>query len=142
MNSLGVRTAQYRGDFVKLDANSLTVQATRDESALGSSSLTLLEVSYSAAATSFTAQNNGIVNYTFGADTYRYGPSAPGSFSKYANSQVAPFTANIDPEITEITDGEVDATPPDGTNVLDPVGNNMLFGSLRMENAHGSEISP
>jgi hypothetical protein len=53
-----------------------------------------------------------------------------------------PFTADIDPEITEITDGEVDATPPDGSNVLNPGGNNMLFGRLRMENAHGSEINP
>jgi MSHA biogenesis protein MshQ len=139
MNALGDATAQYRDAFVKLDGNSVIVVATQDDFTNGTDAVPL-DVSYSADAMIFAPQNNGIVNYTFGADTLRYGPSAPLAFSKFANSRVGPFQADINPAITEISDGEVTRTPPSGTLDFNPTGNNLRFGRLRMENVHGSEL--
>jgi MSHA biogenesis protein MshQ len=142
VNSLGDTTAQYRDAFVKLGSSSVTVVATRDETTTGTDAV-LLDVSYSPAVMAFAPQNNGIVSYTFGADTYRYGPDAPlGAFSKNGNSQVAPFSADIDPEITAISDVEVTSNYAAGTYRLNPVGNNLRFGRLRMDNVYGSELNP
>jgi len=140
MNALGDATAQYRDAFVKLDDSSVIVLATQDDSKNGTDAMPL-DVSYAAAVMTVAPQNNGIVNYTFGADTLRYGPSAPVAFSKYANSQVDPFPSDINPEITEISDGEVTRTPPSGTLDFNPVSNNLRFGRLRMDNVHGSELN-
>ena len=142
VNQQGVRTAQYRDTFAKLDDSSVTVVATRDESKTGTD-MVLLNVSYSPLAMTVTPQNNGIVSYIMGADSYRYGPSDPlGNFSKEANSQVDSFTADIRPEITLIADGEVSTPYVADTHEFTPVGNNLLFGRLRMDNVHGSELNP
>ena len=91
----------------------------------------------------YTVNNDGTVSYTFGADIYRYGPDAPlTTFSKAANSQVAPFVADINPEISAVSDGEVTTNYAAGTYVLDPTGNNLRFGRLRMENVFGPELNP
>jgi MSHA biogenesis protein MshQ len=140
-NALGDTTAQYRDAYVKLDGSSVVVVATQDDGTDGTDAVPL-DVSYDPAAMTFMPQNNGIVNYTLGADTWRFGPDAPlGEFSKHANSQVAPFQADINPAITEISDGEVTRTPPSGILDFDPVGNNQRFGRLRMDNVHGSELN-
>ena len=142
MNSLGDLTLQYRDAFVKLNASSVSVAVSQDDTTSGSDAAPL-DVSYTPAAMGFTPQNNGIVSYDFGADIYRYGPDAPlGNFSKAANSEVAPFVADINPEITEISDGEVTSSYAVGTYELDPAGNNLRFGRLRMDNVHGSELNP
>ncbi len=140
-NALGGTTAQYRDAFVKLDGGSVSVAASQDDTTPGSDTLPLL-VDYSpAAAMIFSVNNDGTVDYTFGADIYRYGPGAPLAFSKYANSQVAPFVADINPEIGSVGDGEVATSFAPLTHVLGPTGNNQRFGRLRMENVHGSEIN-
>lgn len=141
INSLGDTTTQYRDAFVKLNGSSVTVAVDSDETTTGTD-LALLDVSYSPAAMSFAPQNNGIVNYTLGADLYRYGPNAIGEFSKNDNSQVAPFSADIDPEITAVAEVEVASSYTAGTYKLDPTGNSQRFGRLRMENVHGSELNP
>ena len=142
MNSRGDPTLQYRDAYAKLNANSVSVEATRDETTTGTDSV-LLDVSYSGTAKTFVALNNGTVNYSFGADSFRYGPNAPlAAFSKNDNSQVAPFSADIEPEITRITDGEVTSIYPADTYVFNPTGNNLRFGRLRMDNVHGSEVTP
>ena len=141
VNALGDITLQYRDAFVKLDGGSVGVAVSQDDSTTGTDAMPL-DVAYSAAAMGFAAQNNGIVNYTFGADAYRYGPDAPlGEFSKAANSLVAPFVADINPEITQVDDGEVSSVYASGTYELDPTGNNPRFGRLRMDNVHGSELN-
>ncbi len=139
LNALGNRTAQYRDGFAKLGATSVTADASQDDTTPGSDANPLL-VSYSAAAMGFTVNNDGTVDYTFGADDWRYGPDA--SVTKSDNSQVAPFVADINPEISQVADGEVTTPYAPGTHVLDPTGNNLRFGRLRMENTHGSEVDP
>lgn len=141
-SALGAITAQYRDGFVKLGANSVAADASQDDSTPGSD-LNPLNVSYTIATMGFTPQNDGTVDYAFGADIFRYGPDAPlTGFSKEANSQVAPFTADINPEISSVSDGEVTTNYAAGTHLLDPTGNSLRFGRLRMENVFGSELNP
>ncbi len=141
-NALGAITAQYRDGFARLGATSVTADASQDDTTPGSDA-SPLPVSYTAAAMAFTVNNDGTVDYTFGADTLRYGPDAPlGEFSKSGNSQVAPFVADINPEISQVADPDVTTLFAPGTLVLDPTGNNLRFGRLRMENTHGSEVDP
>ncbi len=136
-NALGATTAQYRDGFVKLSAASVSITVSQDDTTLGSDLGPLL-VSYTPAAMGFVANNNGTMDYTFGADIYRYGPAAPVGFAKYDNSQVAPFPADINPLIASLVDGDGVA---EGNNpTLNPAGNNQRFGRLRMNNAHGSEL--
>jgi len=142
LNALGATTAQYRDAFVKLNSTSVTADASQDDTTAGSDTNPLL-VSYDAAAKAFVVNNDGTVSYTFGADTFRYGPDAPlTTFSKADNSQVAPFVADINPEISAVSDGEVTTIYAAGTYVLDPTGNNLRFGRLRMDNVFGPELNP
>ena len=55
---------------------------------------------------------------------------------------MAPFTADINPEISAVSDGEVTTNFAAGTYLLDPTGNSLRFGRLRMENVFGSELNP
>lgn len=141
LNALGATTTNYRDGFVKLTGASVSVDASQDDTTAGSDTNPLL-VSYTAAAMANTPNNDGTVGYTFGADAFRYGPDAPVSFSKFSNSQVAPFVADINPEISAVSDTEVTTNFPAVTHVLDPTGNNLRFGRLRMTNTHGSELNP
>jgi hypothetical protein len=140
-NALGATTSQYRDAFVKLSATSVSADAIQDDTTPGSDAAALL-VSYTADVMSFAPNNDGTVAYTFGADVFRYGPDTPIAFSKFANSQVTPFVADINPEISAVNDGEVSTSYAAGTHVLDPTGNNLRFGRLRMDNVHGSELNP
>ena len=141
-NVQGATTAQYRDTFVKLDSGSVTVDASQDDTTVGSDTNPLL-VSYDVAVMIDTPNNDGTVTYTFGADTFRYGPDAPlTTFSKSDNSQVAPFVADINPEISSVSEIDVTTNYAPGTHVLDPTGNNPRFGRLRMDNVHGSELNP
>ena len=141
INALGATTLQYRDGFSKLGAVSINVDASQDDSTNGTDA-NPLQVSYSVEPMIFTP-GNGTVGYTFGADVYRYGPDLPlTTFSKFDESQVGPFTADINPEIQSISDGEVTTIFAPGTHRLDPTGNNLRFGRLRMSNVHGSELNP
>ena len=141
LNALGGITAQYRDGFNKLSATSVTVNASEDETTDGTDMLPL-QVSFSAVPMGITRNLDGTTDYVFGADSYRYGPAAPVGFSKYAESQVAPFVADIDPEITTVDDLEVSTSFPADTYLLNPAGNSQRFGRLRMSNVHGSELNP
>ncbi len=142
LNALGNPTAQYRGGFNKLSAGSVSVDASEDE-IMNGTDLLPLQVGYTAAAMSITKNPDGSTDYTFGADVYRYGPEAPVSFSKFAESQVILFDADIDPEISAVTDGEITSNFPADTYLLnpDPLSNHQRFGRLRMSNVHGTELS-
>ena len=142
LNVQGNVTQNYRDAFEKLDASSMTVTVTQDDGTSGSDAGPLL-VAYGAASMSYISQNNGVLAYTLGSDSYRYGLTAPAAgTSKAANSQVSPFNSDINPEITEVADGEVTTAYVAGTHRLDPAAISINFGRLRMTNAHGSEIAP
>ncbi len=139
MNALATPTVtqNYRDGYVKLNASSITLDLPTDTSVTGSDTA-LLNVSYTPAAFLFTPNNNGTVDYTFGADTIRYGPdSVVLNYSKESNSEVAPFTGDLDPVLTQVSDGEVITA---FTRAFDLIGNQLRFGRARMSNVHGSEL--
>ena len=134
-------TQNYRGAFMKLDATSITLSdIVQDLSTSGSDSNPLL-VSFTRDTLAFTSNNNGTVDYVFGDDDFRYGEDNNAlDHIKYANSEVMPFTAGLETEITLISDGEfltdLSAAPVN----FDIIGNELRFARIRMSNVHGSEL--
>ncbi len=138
LNTLSAITENYRGNYVKLNANSLTIDVSQDSSTTGTDANPLL-VAYTPQPIAFVANNNGTVDFTLGDDQFRYGDSVTSNaYIKLANSEVPPFVANIDPLISQITDGEVTTTVSQSINL---VGNTQRFGRIRMSNAYGSELT-
>ncbi len=138
LNTLLAITENYRGNYVKLNASSLTINVSQDSSTTGTDANPLL-VAYSPQSMTFVANNNGTVDYTLGNDQFRYGDSVTSNaYIKLANSEVVPFVADIDPLISQITDGEVTTAVSQSINL---VGNNQRFGRIRMSNAFGSELT-
>ncbi len=130
-------TGNYRDAWAKLGVSGITVTAvTQDDS----NSLVVNQSPVAMDSATAANDDSGQVNYTFGADTFRYGPATPTTFAKFSNSRISPFTADITPVITNVNDGEVSGiTASENVNLT---GNNLRFGRLRMMNVHGSEISP
>ncbi|MFT5218992.1 MAG: MSHA biogenesis protein MshQ [Planctomycetota bacterium] len=140
MNSMptpGV-TTNYRAAYAKLDKDSATIDVATDSMAMGTDS-TLLTVRYnSAVMPDPTINDNGTVDYIFGADTFAYGPANTTlGYSKEANSEVEPFTADIEPLLINIDDGEVSTVL---TQAFDLTGNDLRFGRINMSNTHDSEL--
>ena len=132
-------TQNYRDNFVKLNAGSINItDISQDNTQLGTD-LNPLDISYTPAALTFTANNDGTVDYVFGADVYRYGEdSTLLSHIKIANSEVAPFDSDFDLEITQINDGE--APPTVLSQLFNIADTGLVFGRIRMSNVHGSEL--
>lgn len=142
MNALPVPgvTTNYLGAWVKLDANSASVDVATDSSVAGTDAM-LLDLRYNKMPMTLTINNNGTVDYRFGADIFAYGPdSTVLAYSKQANSEVPPFTADIDPLLSQIDDGEVPLPLAPLAQTFNLAGNQLRFGRLAMRNAHGSEI--
>ena len=140
MNALPVPgiTTNYLGAWVKLDANSASVDVSADSSVVGTDAA-LLDLRYDSLPMTLTINNNGTVDYRFGADRFVYGPDSTAlAHSKQANSEVPPFTADIDPLLSQIDDGEV--APTALAQSFDLAGNQLRFGRVAMRNAHGSEV--
>jgi predicted acyltransferase (DUF342 family) len=76
---------------------------------------------------------NGIFNAAFTNDQFTY--------NKDSNSQISPFTPNVNLIITKVTDAdEIIST---GSITLNPTGPEPIrFGRMRMDSEHGSEIEP
>ena len=132
-------TLNYRDNFVKLNAGSITITDISQDNTQQGTDLNLLAVSYTPAALTFTANNDGTVDYRIGADVFRYGEdSTLLSHIKFGNSEVAPFDSDIDLEITQINDG--DAPPTALSQQFNIADTRLLFGRIRMTNVHGSEL--
>jgi len=128
----------YRGDFVKLSATSIVfADISQDSLNTGTDGNPLL-VSYTRATLPIPTKNNGTVDYVFGNDNFRYGVDDPLlAHVKFANSEVVPFVADIDPKITRVNDGDVETS---FSQTFNTAGNNQRFGRIRMSNAFGSEL--
>jgi len=131
-------TQNYRDGFVKLNAGSITITDILQDNTQVGTDLVPLDISYTPAPLTFTANNDGTVDYVFGADVYRYGEdSTVLAHIKFANSEVAPFDSDFDLEITQVNDGEVSTMLSQLFNIADT---RLLFGRIRMSNVHGSEL--
>lgn len=61
--------------------------------------------------------------------------------SKYVNSEVPPFTANIDRFVSLIDDGDTSTVINATDGLIDISGNNQRFGRVKLSNTHGSELN-
>jgi MSHA biogenesis protein MshQ len=123
-------TQNYQGVFQKLTSAGVSITLpTTDATQLGKdgAAKTLLTTT----AGSATLSNSG------GTLSYARGSTESFTFTRDANSLVAPYTSGIALAVTGVADGEVVATGSLPT--LSPTGTSMRYGRLRLQNAYGSE---
>jgi MSHA biogenesis protein MshQ len=136
----GDTTLNYTGTFAKmLAANIVRVEPISDTVQLGADGINRVNLTVNFDAPTLTALN-GVVTYEFvTTDHFVY--------TKEVNAIVAPFTADIDLQITSLTDADginandTDADVNNGVLTLKPVGLEIRFGRWVMSNSHGSEAA-
>ena len=136
-------TSNYSGAWGKLNADSIEfTESTSDEIQDGTAVSTRMALAYVQDPEGFRdptitanppAAVNGIFDAAFANDEFTY--------DKDSNSQISPFTPNVNLIITKVTDDdEIIST---GSITLNPTGSETIrFGRMRMDSAHGSEIEP
>jgi len=131
-------TANYTGDFIKLSIDNITRETpTHDTTQDGANgdrvdlTATLNEATLSGA--------NGELQYRFNStDNYVY--------TRNSNAIIAPFSADIDLQITSIIDSDavtandIDSDLTNGILLLSPVGEEIRFGRWVIQNSYGSEV--
>ncbi|GAA0853916.1 hypothetical protein GCM10009114_07990 [Aliiglaciecola litoralis] len=135
----GHTTLNYTGDFVKLqEANIIRVTPTKDDQAIGADGINKVALTANLDSPELT-ESNGVINYQFNADdNYVY--------VRDANAVVAPFTANINLEITSVIDSDgivaqdSDSNATNGVLQLQPFGEEIRFGRWTLKNSFGPEI--
>ena len=134
--SSGNTTINYRDDFVKLTASAAQINmpaVTDDDSNLGADVVTLLNLTWTPAASSLTANNDGTLNFTLGVDQFTY--------TRETNALVAPFTSDIQLSITSIVDSDGISATGLPSSFL-PTGTDIRYGQVQLQNAHGPETLP
>jgi hypothetical protein len=136
-NAGGELTANYRGDFAKLDASSATLPAvTADALTLGADGNTPLAIAQTTAPLALTDLGDGRHRFTLGDDQFVY--------LREPNALVGGFSAAPDRAIAALRDGDgvsadIDALAPP---MLRPRGAAIRYGRLLLGSAHGSELQP
>jgi MSHA biogenesis protein MshQ len=133
-------TQNYTGAWAKLIADNANFTGpTADSTQDGSDAITPMALTYTQ-NTDFNLVDSGL-----GTIEFEFRPDDDFNYDKDANSQVPPFAQDIDLVISDVTDGDgittvavatLEPLPP-----TTPVGTQVRFGRLRMENAFGSELS-
>jgi hypothetical protein len=137
-------TSNYSGAWGKLNADSIELtKPTSDEIQHGTlkpdGTSTRMALTYVQDPEGFRdptitanppAAVNGIFDAAFTNDQFTY--------DKDSNSQISPFTPNVNLIITKVTDADEIST---GSITLKPTGSEPIrFGRMRMDSAHGSEL--
>jgi len=99
VGSGGNTVVNYRDDFVKLTQSSqINMPAvTADASQLGASG-SRVSLTWTPAASTLVANNNGTLNFTLGADEFIY--------TRDTNALIPPFTSDVELVVTAITDSD------------------------------------
>ncbi|MCF6266308.1 MAG: LamG domain-containing protein [Desulfuromusa sp.] len=134
--SAGNATVNYRDDFVKLTdpATQISMPAVNaDASNLGADTVTLLNITWTPAASSLNANGDGTLNFTLGADQFTY--------MRDPNALVAPFTSDIQLSVVSISDSDgISATGL--PRLFLPAGTDIRYGRMQLQNAYGPETLP
>lgn len=141
-NSLDAITQNYTrfstgpdDTYVKLepDSNFIVTTPTTDTSQIGANGSTLVNLVWTPDTPTLTDNADGSLTFAFGNDSFTY--------SHETNSQIAPFSATVDLEFTDITDA--DGIQTQGLpSIIQALGSSIRFGRLNISNAHGSELTP
>ncbi len=126
-------TVNYRDDFVKLTnpATQINMPAvSSDASNLGADLATLLNVTWTPAAASLSANDNGTLDFSLGADLF--------SYTRENNALVQPFISDIQLPVNSITDSD-GIMASDLPRIFAPVGTEIRYGQMQLQNAYGPE---
>ncbi len=135
-DSGGNTTVNYRDDFVKLTdpATQISMPAvTADATSLGADAVTPLALTWSPAASNLTANADGTLTFTLGADQFTY--------TRNANALVDLFNTDIQLEVASIADGD-GITANDLSRFFVPASIEVRYGQLVLRNAYGPETLP
>ncbi len=132
LNGAGDVTQNYTGAYAKLSSASFTFAGvTGDGSALGVDGVTPVTVVWTVGVLGLTDNTNGTHDLGLSGDRFTWG--------RGANDRVAPFTTDLELNLTAISDG--DSVAGSGLPALiEPTGVGMRYGRLALINAHGSEL--
>ena len=133
-NSNGETTQNYSGAFAALAQSGVSVTAVTADGSKQGSENTLMLVSQTAdlAGRILSSTANGVFLFTLGADQY--------SYDKDTNALVGAFNVDIDLSINTVSDGEVTTSISSG-NTLSPTSTQLVYGRIKAESGHGSELS-
>jgi MSHA biogenesis protein MshQ len=128
----GATTRNYTGGFVKLVAGGVVITPpVEDATQLGADAATRMAVTANINAGSLADNGDGTLTYTLGNDDYLY--------DRDANAAVGPFTSDLRLDIASATDGDGIAAS-DLVKTLQPVGVEIRYGRVAIQNAFGSEL--
>ena len=127
-------TQNYQGDFAKLDDTDLILTTpVADANQLGADNTNLVQLDWQPGPPALNDNSDGTLTFTFGDDNYTY--------TQEANSQIAPFVNAVDLTFTQVRDSDgINASTLPYT--LQPSGENIYFGRVALDSAHGSELAP
>lgn len=104
-----------------------------DANQLGADNTNLVKLNWQPDSPTLNDNGDGTLTFTFGSDNYTY--------THEANSQIAPFVNAVDLIFTQIRDSDnINAATLPYT--LQPSGENIYFGRVALDSAHGSELAP
>ena len=133
-NSTSAVTQNYTGNFAKLTLADFSVTTPASDAVkLQANNIDLISLNWNPAAPSLNDNNDGSLNFTFGADSYNH--------LHDASSLVAPYTNTVNLSFTAITDSD-GVTTQALPHILQPSGGAVRFGRIAVSNAHGSELVP
>ena len=139
-SATGSSTLNYTGDFMKLQATGVVrVTPSRDATQLGADGSNKVDLTANLNSAVLGGSNGEFIYQFNSIDNYVY--------THNANALVAPFTADIDLQISSITDSDAitandtDSDTDNGILTLNPAGVEIRFGRWVMENSYGPETS-
>lgn len=131
----GVTVANYTGEFLKLQVDDIVrVTPLTDTTQLGVDSINKLGLTATLNTASLT-EVDGVLTYQFAVDDHYV-------YTRNANALIAPFTSDINLDISSVIDSDNIAVLDDATLTLKPYGEEVRFGRWNMENSFGPETSP
>lgn len=128
----GATTRNYTGGFVKLVAGGVVITPPlQDATRLGADAATRMAVTANINPGSLADNGDGTLTYTLGDDDFLY--------DRDANAAIGPFTSDLRLDIATATDGDGIAAS-DLVKTLRPVGVEIRYGRVAIQNAFGSEL--
>jgi MSHA biogenesis protein MshQ len=133
-------TKNYSGDYMKLEESGvIRVTPNTDAAQVGADNINLVNLS--------TTFNTATINDSLGMVKYQFANSDNYIYTREENAIIAPFTADIELQITSITDNDgitandSDSDTSNGILTLSPTGVEIRFGRWNINNSYGPEIA-
>ncbi len=127
-------TQNYTGSYAPLVATDFNVTVpSSDAIQLGADAVNKINLNWTPGSATLTDNTDGSLIFSFGDDSYNY--------LHEQNSKIAPFSAQVNLEFSDISDSDGVATE-NLPHTLQATGTSIRFGRIKLDNAHGSEIMP